>query len=143
MASIVGRYYAMDRDNRWNRIEQAYRMLTEAHAPFSASTSAEALQQAYKRGEDDELVQATLIAGARQALVKIEDGDAVLFMNFRADRARQLSRAFLDPGFHSFQRRVVPKLADFVMTTEYAADIAASCAIPPATLENVLPDYLS
>ncbi|MCZ6829542.1 MAG: 2,3-bisphosphoglycerate-independent phosphoglycerate mutase [Gammaproteobacteria bacterium] len=143
VASIVGRYYAMDRDNRWDRIEQAWRMLTEAESSFTAVSSREALEQAYARGENDEFVLATVITDSDGSAVTVADGDVVLFMNFRADRARQLTRAFVDPGFDAFPRAVVPKLGDFVMTTEYAADIQASCAFPPVPLKNVLPEYLA
>jgi len=143
VASIIGRYYAMDRDNRWDRIEQAWQMLTEAKSPFTANSSSDALQQAYARGEDDEFVQATLITDSQAPPIKVADRDVVLFMNFRADRARQLTRAFVDPGFDAFRRTLVPKLGDFVMTTEYASDIQASCAFPPIALKNVLPEYLA
>ncbi|MBN7798783.1 2,3-bisphosphoglycerate-independent phosphoglycerate mutase [Parahaliea mediterranea] len=140
VASIVGRYFAMDRDNRWDRVEQAWSLLTRAEAPFSADTSAQALQAAYERDETDEFVQPTLVGGDDAA---IADGDAVLFMNFRADRARQLSRAFTQTDFDGFDRGHVPALAGFVTTTEYAADIDAPVAFPPEALTNVLGDYLA
>jgi len=142
-ASITGRYYAMDRDNRWDRIEQAYRMLTEGEAPQRADSATEALDAAYQRGENDEFVLPTVIRSEGQEAAAVADGDSVLFMNFRADRARQLTRAFVDPGFDNFPRAVVPDLGDFVMTTEYAADINTSCAFPPTPLKNVLGDYLA
>ncbi|MBA6413900.1 2,3-bisphosphoglycerate-independent phosphoglycerate mutase [Parahaliea sp. F7430] len=140
VASIVGRYYAMDRDNRWERIEEAWKLLTRAEAPFHAESSEAALAAAYERGENDEFVQATLVGGSNAA---ISDGDAVLFMNFRADRARQLSRAFVDADFNDFDRRSVPQLADFVCTTEYDASLNTACAFPPESLDNVLGDYLA
>jgi 2,3-bisphosphoglycerate-independent phosphoglycerate mutase len=143
VASMVGRYYAMDRDNRWERVEAAWKMLTRAEAPFSAASSEDALAQAYARGEDDEFVQATLIPDSQGSCATVADGDTVLFMNFRADRARQLTHTFLDAEFDRFDRGPVPELADFVMTTEYAADIDTSCAFPPVPLTNVLPDYLA
>ncbi len=143
VASTIGRYYAMDRDNRWDRVEKAWKMLTDADAPFRAPSTASALEQAYERGEDDEFVQATLITDADGSVVRVADGDAVLFMNFRADRARELTRAFVDPAFDAFPRAHVPALAGFVTTTQYAADIPASCAFPPEPLTNVLPEYLS
>jgi 2,3-bisphosphoglycerate-independent phosphoglycerate mutase len=143
VASIIGRYYAMDRDNRWDRVERAYRLLTEGQAEHRADTAAEALQEAYDRGENDEFVLPTVIRAEGQEQALVANNDSVLFMNFRADRARQLSRAFVDPGFDNFQRRVVPQLSDFVMTTEYAADIAANCAFPPISLENVLGEYVA
>ncbi len=140
VASIIGRYYAMDRDNRWERVEPAWQLLTRAEAPFSADTAVEGLQAAYARDENDEFVQASLVGGNDAA---ISDGDAVLFMNFRADRARQLSHAFVDREFDGFDRGHVPALADFVTTTEYAASIKAPVAFPPESLDNVLGDYLA
>lgn len=143
VASITGRYYAMDRDNRWDRTEQAWAVLTRAEAPYSGSTAVQALADAYARDEGDEFVKPTLVRADGEPEVKISDGDAVLFMNFRADRARQLSRAFVDAGFDHFDRGAVPALAAFVQTTEYAADIDAPCAFPPETLKNVLGEYLA
>jgi len=143
VASITGRYFAMDRDNRWDRTEKAYRLLTEAEAEYRAATAGEALAAAYERGENDEFVAPTVVRGDGEAQAVVADNDAVLFMNFRADRARQLTRSFVDRNFTSFERRVVPKLADFVMTTEYAADIDASCAYPPERLSNVLGDFIA
>jgi 2,3-bisphosphoglycerate-independent phosphoglycerate mutase len=140
VASIVGRYYAMDRDNRWERVELAYRMLTEGKAEYSAKSSTEALELAYAREESDEFVQPTIV-GDEAACIK--DGDSIIFMNFRADRARQLTRAFVQPDFDEFERATAPALGDFVMTTEYAADIEAGCAFPPESLHNVLPEYLA
>ena len=143
VASITGRYYAMDRDNRWDRIELAYRLLTEGEAPHRAGSSAEALAAAYARDENDEFVLPTTIAAPGEDPALVADGDAVLFMNFRADRARQLTRAFVQADFSGFERRRVPDLAGFVMTTEYAADIDAACAFPPETLDNVLGDIIA
>ena len=143
VASITGRYYAMDRDNRWDRIEQAYRLLTEGEAPYSATSSGKALAAAYAREENDEFVLPTAIAAPGDEPALVADGDAVLFMNFRADRARQLTRAFVEQDFSEFARRRVPDLAGFVMTTEYAADIDAPCAFPPETLDNVLGDIIA
>lgn len=143
VASICGRYYAMDRDNRWERTEQAYRLLTEGVSDNSATDTGSALQDAYQRDENDEFVLPTTIVPAGAEPVIIADNDAVLYMNFRADRARQLTRAFVDPNFKDFQRNKVPALVDFVMTTEYAEDIDTSCAFPPQPLTNVLGDYLA
>ncbi len=142
-ASLCGRYYAMDRDNRWERIAVAYELLTEGRAEYTAADSGTALEAAYARDESDEFVLPTVICGAGEEPVTVADNDAVLFMNFRSDRARQLTRAFVAPDFDGFQRTVVPQLADFVMTTEYATDIPASCAFAPESLDNVLGDYLA
>jgi 2,3-bisphosphoglycerate-independent phosphoglycerate mutase len=143
VASIVGRYYAMDRDNRWDRVQAAYELLTEERAEFRADSATEALQQAYDRGENDEFVKPTTVRASGEDSAVVADNDAILFMNFRADRARELTRAFVEPDFNHFERNKVPRLAEFVMTTEYAADIDASCAYPPENLANVLGDYLA
>lgn len=135
IASIIGRYYAMDRDNRWDRVEKAYNLFSQGISEFTAESALDALDAAYERGENDEFVQATSILANKQAS-SIEDGDAILFMNFRADRAREITHAFVDTDFQGFQRNYVPKLADFVMTTEYSADIKTSCAYPPEHLSN-------
>ena len=142
-ASICGRYYAMDRDNRWDRIESAYRMLTEGSADYRAGNTADALRDAYARDENDEFVMPTIICGEQERPAVVADNDTVLFMNFRSDRARQLTHAFVDSDFDHFQRKVVPQLADFVTLTEYAADLHTSCAFAPEKLDNVLGDYLS
>ena len=139
IASLIGRYFAMDRDNRWDRVEQAYQLLVEGQGQFSATTAMEGLNAAYERGESDEFVKATRIGKA----AKMEDGDAVVFMNFRADRARELTRAFVEPGFDAFARPRVPQLAEFVMLTQYAASIPAPSAYKPEALTNVLGEYLA
>lgn len=139
IASIIGRYYAMDRDNRWDRVAIAYNMLTHREAPYHYNNALDALAAAYARDENDEFVQASLIDGADA----IGDGDALIFMNFRADRAREISRAFVDSEFDGFDRGQRLELADFVMTTEYAADIAGSCAYPPEKLANVYGEFLA
>ena len=138
-ASLIGRYFAMDRDNRWDRVEQAYQLLVEGQGQFSATTAMEGLNAAYERGESDEFVKATRIGKA----AKMEDGDAVVFMNFRADRARELTRAFVEPGFDAFARPRVPQLAEFVMLTQYAASIPTPSAYKPEALTNVLGEYLA
>lgn len=143
IASVIGRYYAMDRDKRWDRVQRAYELLTEAKADYHAATASEALQMAYARGETDEFVQATVIQNASQSAVTINDGDAVIFMNFRADRARELTHAFIDKNFNGFSRHKIPKLADFISLTHYAADLATHVAFPPQPLTNVLGEYVA
>lgn len=139
IASLIGRYFAMDRDNRWDRVAQAYNLIVEGQGQFSAATAQQGLQAAYERDESDEFVKATTIGEP----VKVEDGDAVVFMNFRADRARELSRVFVENDFKEFERARQPKLAGFVMLTQYAASIPAPAAFAPSSLENVLGDYLA
>lgn len=142
IASMVGRYYAMDRDNRWDRVEAAYNLLTMADGQHQSADPVEALQDAYARDENDEFVSATYLQGNGDDVAKISDNDAVLFMNFRADRARELTRAFVEQDFNGFNRKQTPALADFVMLTEYAADIKTSCAYPPSDLPNSLGEYM-
>jgi len=139
IASLIGRYFAMDRDNRWDRVEQAYNLIVDGKGEFNAATAQEGLEAAYARGESDEFVKATTIGEP----VKVEDGDAVVFMNFRADRARELTRVFVEDDFNAFARARQPKLAGFVMLTQYAASIPAPSAFAPGSLENVLGDYLA
>ncbi len=139
IASIVGRYYAMDRDKRWERVEQAYDMLTQAKAPYYADNAELGLAAAYQRGENDEFVKPTLIG----APVSIQDGDAVIFMNFRSDRARQLSHAFVDDSFNSFARPKKLVLSAFVTLTEYEAGLAAQVAYPPGSSSNTLGEWLA
>lgn len=143
IASVIGRYFAMDRDNRWDRVQVAYDLLTEAKAEFCAATAVDALRAAYARGENDEFVKATVVQAAGESKVSIDDGDVLIFMNFRSDRARELTRAFVDDEFTGFARARRPQLADFVTTTHYADDIKASCAFASTSMANVLGEYLS
>lgn len=141
IATLVGRYYAMDRDNNWDRVQKAYDLLTLGEGDFTADSAVEGLQAAYAREENDEFVKPTIIKTADQASSAIEDGDSVIFMNYRADRARQITRTFV-PTFDGFTRTKCPNV-DFVMLTQYAADIPLSCAYPPALLKNTYGEWLS
>lgn len=142
IASIIGRYFAMDRDNRWDRVQLAYDLLTQAKGEFHADNAVAGLQAAYARDENDEFVKPTVIQAAGEASAEMQDGDALIFMNFRADRARQITRAFVDADFTGFTRDKVVTFADFVMLTEYAADIKTACAYPPASLVNTFGEWL-
>ncbi|KEQ19390.1 2,3-bisphosphoglycerate-independent phosphoglycerate mutase [Endozoicomonas numazuensis] len=139
VASLIGRYFAMDRDNRWERVQEAYDLMTLGKAEFSAKTAVAGLQAAYEREENDEFVKATTIG---ESPATINDGDAVLFMNFRADRAREITRAFVDKDFSGFTRTKEPVMAGFVMLTQYAASIDTVCAYPPSELPNTLGEYM-
>lgn len=139
VATLVGRYYAMDRDNRWDRVETAYNLITKGEGQYTADTGVEGLAQAYARDENDEFVATTVIGDA----ISVNDGDSVIFMNFRADRAREMTRAFVDTDFDGFVRSSVPKLHSFVMLTEYAADIKTHSAFPPEPLTNVMGEWLA
>jgi len=138
IASVHGRYWAMDRDNRWERIERTHSLLIAGAAAHQEQSAAAALDAAYARGEDDEFVAPTIIGEP----VILTDGDAVLFMNFRADRARQLSQSLIEPEFSGFARRMVPNI-NLVTTTEYASTLTCPVAFPPDTLEDSLGEVLA
>ncbi|MFA3762969.1 MULTISPECIES: 2,3-bisphosphoglycerate-independent phosphoglycerate mutase [unclassified Yersinia (in: enterobacteria)] len=142
IASIIGRYYAMDRDNRWDRVQLAYDLLTQAKGEFTVDNAVAGLQAAYARDENDEFVRPTVIQAAGEADAAMNDGDALIFMNFRADRARQITRSFVNADFDGFKRDKVVNFGDFVMLTEYAADIKVACAYPPASLQNTFGEWL-
>jgi 2,3-bisphosphoglycerate-independent phosphoglycerate mutase len=142
IATIIGRYYAMDRDNRWDRVQLAYDLMTQSKGAFHSDNAVQALEAAYARDENDEFVKPTVIQAAGEANASLNDGDALIFMNFRADRARQITRAFVEKEFDGFAREKVINFGDFIMLTEYAADISAACAYPPASLKNTLGEWL-
>ena len=140
IASICGRYYAMDRDKRWERVRQAYDLITQGKAEFRSATAVEALHAAYARGETDEFVKASLVGEP----MPMRDGDAVVFMNFRADRARQLTLALTEPGFDGFARERVPRLGYYCTLTRYGDDFSdLPAAFPPQTVSNGFGEYLS
>lgn len=142
IASVIGRYYAMDRDNRWERIKKAYDLLTLGEADFHVTDAMQALEGAYERGETDEFVKATSIHARNETPITIQDDDAVIFMNFRADRAREITRALVDPNFTGFERYKWPRVT-FVSLTEYDKTLATQIAFAPESLTNILGDYLS
>ena len=137
-ATIIGRYFAMDRDNRWDRVSTAYNLIVDGTAEFHANSSIAGLEAAYARDENDEFVKATRIGEP----ARVEDGDAVVFMNFRADRARELTRVFVEDDFKDFERARQPKV-NYVMLTQYAASIPAPSAFAAGSLKNVLGEYLA
>jgi len=144
IASISGRFYGMDRDKRWPRVEAAYKLFTEGVGEFTAETAAAGLQDAYARGENDEFVKTTAIHGTHEAAVRMEDGDLAVFMNFRSDRARQLTHALLADEFDGFHRTRTPKLAGFFTLTMYdKKETKATVIFPPQEVKNTLGEYLS
>jgi 2,3-bisphosphoglycerate-independent phosphoglycerate mutase len=143
IASMIGRYYAMDRDRRWQRVQAAYDLLTLGRAEFLADSPLAGLEAAYARGESDEFVKATAIASPDGKPVKMEDGDSVVFLNFRSDRARQLSRPFIEPDFSEFEREVTPRLATYCTLTGYSDDFVVSVAFPPERIKNGLGEYVA
>lgn len=138
IASLVGRYYAMDRDQRWERVQSAYELIANGTAAYTSETATAGVEAAYARNENDEFVKPTAIADT----VTVDDGDAVFFMNFRADRAREMTRAFIDEPFEGFERRV-PNLSGFVMLTQFAASFATDCAFPPTPIVNDMGEWLA
>jgi 2,3-bisphosphoglycerate-independent phosphoglycerate mutase len=143
IVSIIGRFFSMDRDNRWDRVEQAYRLMTEGHGIHTATTALKGLEAAYSRDENDEFIQATAIVAEGETATAIEDGDAIISMNFRPDRAREITHALVDGQFDGFERHKVVNLSSFVMATEYEATLDLPCAYPPENLVNSLGEYLA
>jgi 2,3-bisphosphoglycerate-independent phosphoglycerate mutase len=147
IASVSGRYYAMDRDNRWDRVEAAYRVLTEG-VGLRAKDPVAAVEQSYAANVTDEFVKPTVIIagginGADGPVGIIGDGDAVIFTNFRSDRARELTRALTEPAFDAFTRKVVPKLSAYVCMCRYDKTFPLPVAFPPQSLARSLGQYLS
>lgn len=148
IASIIGRYYAMDRDNRWDRVQKAYELITEGKADRVSTRADGAVQAAYKARETDEFISPTTVIEHGETPFTVDDNDALIFMNFRADRARELAQAFVLPDheFSGFARHKQPKLAAFVMLTKYSdvleANDRTSIAYYPTSLSNTLGEYL-
>ena len=138
IATVVGRYYAMDRDNRWDRVQLAYDLLTRA-AGEVAQESAAAVEKRYTQNENDEFIKPIVIAPA----ATISDGDSVIFFNFRADRAREMTRALTADSFDGFPRAARPKLAAYVCLTQYDASFRVAVAYPPQSLKMILGEYLA
>ena len=143
IASIVGRYYAMDRDRRWPRVKQAYDLITLGRAEYRAATAIEGLHLAYARGETDEFVKATAIVPEGAEPVRMHDGDAVVYMNFRSDRARQLTRAFVAPDFAEFERDYLPRLSRYCTLTQFSEEFDVAVAFPPERIRNSFGEYVS
>ena len=142
IASLCGRYYAMDRDNRWDRVERAYDLMIDGTTDYQYSSALEALEAAYNRDENDEFVQPSAITIDGKSS-KIIDNDQIIFMNFRADRAREITRAISERNFQGFERTTIPKIGGFVMLTQYSAEIDLPSAYPPVELQQILGEYLS
>ena len=136
--SLCGRYYAMDRDQRWERVEKAWQLLVNARGQYHSTTAELALKAAYTREENDEFVSPTVIADYHG----IRDNDAIIFINFRADRARELSRAFTEIDFTGFRCRR-PKLSVFVSMTRYLEGLPTGVAFPAVHLRGLLGEILS
>jgi 2,3-bisphosphoglycerate-independent phosphoglycerate mutase len=143
VATVAGRYFAMDRDKRWDRVALAHAALVAGDGHRAASGVA-AMEGAYARGETDEFVKPTVIVDAGGKPVgSVRDGDAILFFNFRADRAREITRAFTQEGFHDFERKAVPRLSAYVCLTEYDKTFGLPVAFPPQDLTEIFPEIVS
>lgn len=136
IASIIGRYWAMDRDKRWDRVERAYDCLTSAEG-IKEENSSVAIQNSYKNDKTDEFVEPTVIQQRR-----IDDNDAIIFFNYRPDRAREITRAFTDANFDGFNRKKTIKNLYYVCMTQYDETMDVPVAFRPQTLVNILGDVL-
>lgn len=144
IASLVGRFYAMDRDNRWDRVKQAYDLIVKGQAEFTTTNALAGLQAAYDRGETDEFVLPTVVADANGHASTLDPDDSVVFMNFRADRAREISQAITEENFSAFDRGAhVPYHGYFATLTEYHQDFNYPIAFPSTELKNGLGEALS
>jgi 2,3-bisphosphoglycerate-independent phosphoglycerate mutase len=140
IASVAGRYFAMDRDQRWDRVKRSFDAICDARSDLHELSALAALDAGYARGESDEFVRPTVIAGG----CKVHDGDAIVFMNYRSDRARELSQAFVDSDFPGFERTRPVLLNAFVSLTEYAKNLDVSAvAFAPQSMQNTLTEVLA
>ncbi|WP_242346435.1 2,3-bisphosphoglycerate-independent phosphoglycerate mutase [Anaeromyxobacter terrae] len=143
VATVSGRYYAMDRDKRWDRVELAYRALVKGEGQRAGSGVA-AMEAAYGRGETDEFVKPTVVVnGDGKPVGAVRDGDAILFFNFRADRAREITRALAGEGFKEFDRGPALRLSAYVCMTEYDKTFPHPVAYAPQDLTEIFPEIVS
>lgn len=139
ISSITGRYYAMDRDQRWQRVEPVYCMLTEPPNAIKYASAQEAVADFYQQHIFDEFIPPTQIGVGRE----IRDGDSVFFFNFRADRARELTQALIADEFTGFSRAKKPTIAQFISMTSYSKTLATRSAFPGGVLHNTLGEVLA
>lgn len=140
IVGIVGRYWAMDRDTRWERVEPAYKLIVDGIGLYSAATAIDGLEDAYKRDENDEFVSATVIGEPTQ----MADGDAVVFMNFRADRARQLTTALTASDFKGFEHpQRQPAFGYFCTATDYGSAYNHPIAYTKPKVQNSFGEYVA
>jgi 2,3-bisphosphoglycerate-independent phosphoglycerate mutase len=139
VATVMGRYYAMDRDNRWERVEKAYNAIVRGEGNPAAS-SAEAIRWSYAQEVNDEFVIPAVITGVDG---KLRDGDGFIFFNFRSDRAREITRALALDDFNGFERGIRPRLAEYVCLTEYDATFGLPIAFGQEELTNIFGDIIS
>ena len=143
IVSITGRFYAMDRDNRWDRVKLAYDLIAKGESDNSTTSALKGLEEAYERGETDEFVLPTSILDSEGKAVVLDPEDSVVFMNFRADRAREISQALTLQSFDGFERGYAPHPGYFCTLTEYHQDFGYDIAFPSVDIKNGLGEYLS
>ena len=143
IASISGRYYAMDRDKRWPRVELAYNALTLG-SPIRSKNAADAIHEGYERNETDEFIKPTSIHDENEKAITIQDNDAVVFMNYRSDRARQITDALLQDNFNAFERQKKIKISDYFTLTQYDPnDKKSSVIFKQISVNNSFGEYIS
>ena len=142
IATVMGRFYAMDRDNRWDRVEEAYRAMAKGIGR-RADSATKALELSYADDKGDEFIEPAIIAGDGEEPHLIRNNDAIIFFNFRADRAREITRAFTESEFSGFTVSERPELASFVCMTSYDADFDLPVAFPPTPMGSLLGQLIS
>lgn len=142
IATLSGRYYAMDRDNRWDRVEKSYRAMAEGVADFYVGDALQAIDESYGRNVFDEEFIPTVIGTKDKPTARVQEGDAVIYFNFRPDRARELTRAFVLPSFPKFEREYIKNLY-FVTMTEFEKELPVVVAFPPVVVHNCLAEVIS
>lgn len=142
IATVIGRYYAMDRDKRWDRVEKAYNAIVFGEG-LEAGSASEAVECSYTRDEGDEFVKPTVIKKGGVPVAILGDKDAVIFFNFRTDRTREITRALNHHGFDGFERKKIPALSSFVCMTEYDVTFGLPVAFPPVKLTNIFGEVIS
>ncbi len=142
ICTIMGRFYAMDRDNRWERVERAYMAMVEGVGKEFAESS-DAIESAYALDQTDEFVEPCVIVRDGQPVGTVDDDDAVIFFNFRSDRAREITRALTQPDFTGFTRRKIPQLSDYVCLTEYDETFDLPVAFPHESYPNGLGEIIA
>ncbi|OAI10665.1 2,3-bisphosphoglycerate-independent phosphoglycerate mutase [Methylomonas lenta] len=143
IASVSGRFYAMDRDNRWERVQVAYNLIAKGEAQYTTQSAQEALATAYLRDENDEFVTPTAILDANGQAAVLDKDDSIVFMNFRADRAREISQAITNPDFDKFERGCEPLQGCYATLTEYHQDFDYPVAYPSIDVKNSIGEVLS
>ncbi len=142
IATVTGRYWALDRDERWERVERAFNALVNGEGR-KVSSAREAVEKSYCSDVTDEFMEPSIIYNDDSPVGLIQDGDAVIFINFRADRAREITKTLTDPHFEGFPRQSIPKLSSFVTMTAYDDDFDFPVAFPPVKLTNILGEIVS